>query len=312
MTPAPNLEYAAALLLGLATAAFFIAGAAFLINSMVVARQAIARRVDHIRGMLHGAPGAKGPNSEGGAEAEKAKAAKKKSRLVTNEVIRRMGRLGVGPENAEAAFFALRMGLVAVFGLGAALLASAPGAGLDRPLMVGVVAGALGWFLPYLLVRTLAARRIQAIEAGLPEALELMVVAVEAGLALEDAINHVVAELQRSRPALAEELDLTSADLKILPSRDIALANLAKRVDVPSVRSLVTTLSQTMRYGTPLVQALRTVATQLRNDALIKLEENANRLPALLTVPMMIFILPAIFLVIGGPVALRLIDLLLS
>lgn len=131
-----------------------------------------------------------------------------------------------------------------------------------------------------------------------------------AGLALEDGIERIVAELYRTQPALAEELAITSADLKILPSRDMALANLAKRVDVPSVRSVMTTLSQTMRYGTPLAQALRVVAGELRNDSLIKLEERANKLPVLMTVPMMLFILPSIFLIVGGPAGIRLVDTL--
>jgi tight adherence protein C len=135
-------------------------------------------------------------------------------------------------------------------------------------------------------------------------------VCVEAGLALEDGIDRIAFELKDSRPALADELALTSADLKILPSRDQALANLADRVDVASVRSVVTTLSQTMRYGTPLAQAIRVVAAEMRNESLIQLEERANRLPTMLTIPMMLFIMPTIFLVIGGPSVLRLIDML--
>ena len=96
--------------------------------------------------------------------------------------------------------------------------------------------------------------------------------------------------------------------LKILPNRDAALHRLADRTNLPSIRSVVITLSQTMRYGTPLAQALRVVAAELRNDALITLEERANRMPVLLTVPMVVFILPAVFLVIGGPTFLRLVD----
>jgi tight adherence protein C len=114
--------------------------------------------------------------------------------------------------------------------------------------------------------------------------------------------------LQRSQPVLAEELALTSADLKILPSRDRALMNFAERIEAPSVRSVVTTLSQTMRYGTPLAQALRVVASELRSESLMKLEERANQLPTLMTIPMMVFIMPTIFLVVAGPAVLRLLD----
>jgi tight adherence protein C len=158
-------------------------------------------------------------------------------------------------------------------------------------------------------VKALANRRTAAVENGLADALELLVVSVEAGLALEDALDRIVVEMKRGQPILAEELAITSADLKILPSRDQALTNLAERVDVPSVRSVVSTLSQTMRYGTPLAQAMRVVAAELRNDMLLKLEERANKMPVLLTIPMIVFIMPSVFLIIGGPAFLHLMDI---
>jgi len=178
------------------------------------------------------------------------------------------------------------------------------------PSLFGAAMCLSGWFLPPLILRRLVKRRAKAAADGLPDALELLVVCVEAGLSLEDGIDRIIGELQRSQPALAAELALTSADLKILPSREQALANLAERVDVPSVRSVVSTLSQTLRYGTPLAQAMRAVAAQMRTEALINLEERANRLPAIMTVPMMLFIMPVIFLIVGGPAVLRLIDIL--
>jgi tight adherence protein C len=98
--------------------------------------------------------------------------------------------------------------------------------------------------------------------------------------------------------------------MKILPSRDEALANLAVRVNMPSVRSVVTTLSQTLRYGTPLAQALRVVAGELRNDTLMRLEERANQLPSLMTIPMMLFIMPTIFMIVAGPAVLRVMDIM--
>jgi tight adherence protein C len=173
---------------------------------------------------------------------------------------------------------------------------------------LGFVGAALGWFVSHLVMDRLALNRRRSIAHGLPDAIELLVIAVEAGLSLEDAIKRIVIELSRSQPAIAEELAITSADLSILPSRDDALRRLAVRINLPSLRSVVTTLLQTMRYGTPLAQALRIVAAELRNDALRKLEEQANRMPVLLTIPMILFILPSLFLIILGPAFLKVLD----
>ncbi len=173
---------------------------------------------------------------------------------------------------------------------------------------LGSLGAIFGWFLPHLVVDRLALNRRRSVARGLADAIELLVIAVEAGLSLDEAIDRIVHELRSAQPAMAEELALTGADLKILPSRDEALRRLAARVNLPSVQSVVTTLSQTMRYGTPLAQALRVVAAERRNDDLIRLEEQANRIPVLLTIPMIVFILPSIFLVIGGPAALEIFD----
>lgn len=167
---------------------------------------------------------------------------------------------------------------------------------------------AIGWLVPGVILKRLARRHTQRAAEGLPEALELLVVCVESGFSLEDAIDRITVELAWTRPALAEELVLTGADLKILPDREQALNNLAVRLDTPSIHSVVTALTQTLRYGTPLAQALRTTAAELRNDALLQMEERANKLPTLLTVPLILFIMPTIFFLVGGPAVLRLID----
>jgi tight adherence protein C len=227
------------------------------------------------------------------------------------EAIRLFARFGIPPARATDALLASRfaaVGLVAVLAYLATRHLSVFASSRPLHLLVSLGFGLAGWFVPLLLIRRGIKRRAKAIVAGLPDAMELLVICVEAGLAFEDGIDRVVSELQRSQPILAEELALTSADLKILPSRDRALANFAERVQVPSVRTVVTTLAQTMRYGTPLAQALRVVASELRNDSLMRLEERANQLPTLMTIPMMIFIMPTIFLIVGGPAALRMLD----
>jgi tight adherence protein C len=179
------------------------------------------------------------------------------------------------------------------------------------PVRLGVsvgVGGAFAWLLANLVLKLVARQHVTAVERGLPDAIELLVVSVEAGLGLEEGLDKLIPELARSQPALAEELRITVADLKLLPSREDALTRLADRVGSKGVRSVAMTLAQTMRYGTPLAQALQLVATELRNDALLLLEERANRMPALMTIPMLLFMLPATFLIVGGPAILRLID----
>jgi tight adherence protein C len=229
----------------------------------------------------------------------------------TRAIVRLQTKLGVPANRALMFFTGFRIVLAAVLGLLALFGASrlpTSGAGGLLPFVGMAVAAIVGWLAPIIMIRRGIKKRMKIVSSGLPDALELLVVCVEAGLSLEDGLDRVVDELARSQPALTEELALTSADLKILPSRDQALANFAARVDIPTVRSVITTLSQTLRYGTPLAQSLRVVAAEMRSDSLIKLEEQANKLPALLTLPVIVFLMPTIFLIVGGPAALRLID----
>ena len=218
--------------------------------------------------------------------------------------------LRVPPHLAPRLFLALRL----LIGIGLAVGFGLLGRhfGMTGPILVIVAAvgGAFGWWLPHNAAERSGRNRKRSIARGLPDAMELLVIAVEAGLSLEDAINRIVIELRPSQPAVSEELAVTAADLRMLPNRDDALRRLAERLDMPSVNSVVTTLSQTLKYGTPLAQALRVVASELRNDALLRLEEQANRMPVLLTIPMIVFILPSLFLIIGGPAFLRVMDAL--
>lgn len=229
------------------------------------------------------------------------------------EMARLLARFGI-PARRAASVYLWGRAAIAVGGGAIALfltLRLLPGAGaaLAAPLMLAAALAA--WLVPGVLLGRLVRARAASAAEGLPDALELLMVCVEAGLSLEDGVARAVAELAHSRPALAEELALTAADLRILPSRDQALANLAERLNVPSVRSLVTTLSQTLRYGTPLAQAMRNLAIELRADSLLRIEERANELPVMLTIPMMLFIMPTIFLIVGGPAGLRIVDIFL-
>lgn len=227
------------------------------------------------------------------------------------EVIRRLSVFKVPARRAIFVFSMLRFATVVIATVLAVQLATSISLFAGQPfalLLLCLIFGIGGWFLPAIVIERLVKARSRYVTAGLPDALELLVVCVEAGLSLEDGLERIIVEMRHSHPALAEELALTAADLKVLPSREQSLRGLADRINTPQVRSVVTTLSQTMRYGTPLAQALRTVSSEMRNDAIRDLEERANRLPTLLTLPMMLFIMPTIFLIIGGPAALRVID----
>lgn len=231
------------------------------------------------------------------------------------EVARRLFALHIPAHFAARAFLVIRLGCVAGLGLGAFMLGTQLQLLAGRSLLnllLALMFAITGWFVPALVIGRLAKARAKKAVAGLPDALELLVVCVEGGLALEDSIDRMVLELRHSNAELADEFSLTSADIKFLPNREQALMKLADRLDVPSVRSVVTTLSQSMRYGTPLAQAMRVVATEIRDDSLIAMEERANRLPTLMTLPMMLFIMPTIFLIVGGPAALRIIDAFLQ
>ncbi len=300
------------LLIGFAALTFAVAGVSFLSWNATVDCNRIAKRVDaHCQsGAMLLKAGRRGRAERVARSMRLASGALPQANEL--EVIRRLAPLHLSADRALKVFALLRLAFAVLLALIPAIIAYRydASAGFIRAAGLGIPCGGLGWFLPRIVIGRLLVRRERAIEKGLPDAIELLVISVEAGLALEDAIDRVVPELRHSRPAVAEELALTSADLKILPSRDAALHQLSARVAVPSVHSVVTTLSQTMRYGTPLAQALRVVASELRNNSLLRLEERANRMPVLLTIPMVVFILPSIFLIIGGPTALRLIDTL--
>ena len=133
-------------------------------------------------------------------------------------------------------------------------------------------------------------------------------ICAEAGLSLDTALNRVADEMAVSAPELADELALTSVELNFLPERRMALGNLAKRVDLPAIRGVVNTLIQTEKYGTPLAQSLRVLSAEFREQRMLKAEEKAARLPATLTVPMIMFILPTLFIVLVGPAMLGVYD----
>ena len=173
------------------------------------------------------------------------------------------------------------------------------------PPMIGVL---LGFYAPTIYLRNAAAKRAKQLQLSLPDGLDLMVICAEAGLSLDAALIRVSRELGNGSPELAEELAITAAELTFLPDRRMAFDNLNTRTNSEGIRAVVNTLQQTAKFGTPLAQSLRVLASEMRTARMTRAEEKAARLPALLTVPMILFILPTLFIVLLGPAGIGIID----
>jgi tight adherence protein C len=177
--------------------------------------------------------------------------------------------------------------------------------------LVAVLGGiAFGFFAPEIYVTNHINKRRLALSRALPDGLDLLVICAESGLSLDASLERVANELGGASPELAEELSLTSIELGFLPDRRQALTNLNRRTNLPSIRGVVNTLLQTEKYGTPLSQSLRVLANEFRDQRMLKAEEKAARLPATLTVPMIVFILPTLFIVLIGPAIISVMDTL--
>lgn len=175
-------------------------------------------------------------------------------------------------------------------------------------LAVAAVAVMAGNYIPFLFVKNLVARRQESIRRAWPDCLDLMLICVESGMAVEPAMQRVSQEIGSVSVALAEELTLTTAELSILPDRRKAFENLALRTGLPQVKAVVTSLIQSERYGTPVGTALRVLAQENRDLRMAEVERKAAALPPKLTVPMMIFFMPVIFVIIGAPAIISSMD----
>lgn len=173
-------------------------------------------------------------------------------------------------------------------------------------------AALFGFLAPDLYLSNATAKRQQLLAKALPDGLDLLVICAESGLSLDAALERVSREIGGASPELAEELQLTSVELGFLPERRQALLNLNRRTNLSAIRGVVNTLLQTEKYGTPLSQSLRVLANEFRDQRLLRAEEKAARLPATLTVPMIVFILPVLFIVLVGPAVISVMDNMIS
>jgi tight adherence protein C len=164
----------------------------------------------------------------------------------------------------------------------------------------------VGMILPEYVIAFFAARRRKAMATCLPDALDLHVICTNAGNSLGVSIRRVADELKSICPPLSGEFSLTADELKLSGDSTRALQALADRIDLPSIRALISTLTQSMRYGTPITQALRTLSHTERLAHIVSLEEKAAKLAPKMAVPMMIFILPAVMLIAAGPAVIQL------
>lgn len=227
------------------------------------------------------------------------------------KTIERLSQAGWRSKDALVVFLFMKLVLPFVFAAGAFFLFNvAKLIELDgtMSMLVPIAGLGLGAYAPEMFVKNAIAKRQKLIQTGLPDAIDLLVICAEAGLSLDAALNRVSQEVQRASPEIADEIGLAAVELGFLPERRQALDNLLKRCPLPAVRGIVNTLLQTEKYGTPLANALRVLAAEYREERMLKAEAKAARLPALLTVPMIVFIMPSLFIVIIGPAAIGILD----
>ena len=212
---------------------------------------------------------------------------------------------GIRGEQAVGVFFGAK--LMAMTGLPLFAWLSTRGSNLSGmvSLFVPVAAAVVGLVMPDMIVKQLQKRFMSRLLKGLPDALDMMVICAQAGLGLGPAIIRVSDEMKTSYRDLAVEFSLTANELQIMSDTRVALHNLGHRCGLEAFRRLAMTLIQTIQYGTPLTDALRTLSSEMRQEALTAFEESAARLPTMLTLPMILFILPCVFLIAGGPAVIQ-------
>lgn len=228
------------------------------------------------------------------------------------EVQKKLAHAGIRKKEYGVAIIFGRMVLPIVLGGIVALclygLNMEPDWSSNKKLAAFALALGLGYKGPDLYIENIGKKRTDAIRKGLPDALDLLVICAEAGLTVDAAFNRVARELGRAYPELGDEFALTAIELSFLAERRQAFENLAYRVNLEAVKGVVTTMIQTERYGTPLASALRVLSAEFRNERMMRAEEKAARLPAIMTVPLILFILPVLFVVILGPAACSISD----
>jgi tight adherence protein C len=229
------------------------------------------------------------------------------SRKTVEELEKSLAVAGMSGRHALGMFIGCKLLLLTVLPVLAYIAARQMDADPNLAHLAPAAAAVLGLVGPDLVVRRLRDSYVKKVEASLPDALDMLLICTQAGLPLEPALTRVEQEIRLAHPQIAWEFEQTVNELQMNSDARVALTGLGERTGLESVKRLTTTLIQTMQYGTPLGEALRTLGTEMRQETLIRFEEKAARLPVLLTLPMVAFILPCIFIVVAGPAAMRLV-----
>jgi len=232
--------------------------------------------------------------------------------LDAKELRIKLARAGKRGPSAVANYLFMRMAVPTVLVIVALLYAWLifPDKPIGVRLIVVAGVGAFGYLLPLILLKNAITKRQKLLQRAYPDALDLIVICVESGMSIEAAFNKVTDQMAESSAEMAEEMGLTAAELAFLSDRRAAFENLHERTGMPSFKALATTLLQSERYGTPIANGLRVLAQENRDARMSTAERKAAALPAQLTVPMIIFFLPVLFIVIVGPAAIQVIALL--
>lgn len=229
-----------------------------------------------------------------------------------NEARLQMMRAGYRSKNAVRMYHFLQLvlgvGAMALGGLYVLTLSISSGAMPPNAVAYVAGAGAVGFYLPkYLLMRAIQARKAQIVD-GFPDAMDLMLVSVEAGQSLDQSINRIAKEARVSYPALADELDIVSQEVKAGKERVGVLKDMAHRIDVPDITSFVSTLVQSATFGTSMADSLRMYSVEMRDKRAMRAEEAANKIPTKLTLATMMFTLPPLMTILMGPAIYQLVS----
>lgn len=236
------------------------------------------------------------------------------SRLLEDpKVVEKLAQAGFRGPRPVTTFYFFRFVLPFVFALATAFyLFVINGFGLPTMSKLAFSVGGLtlGYYAPNVYISNVAAKRRESIVGAFPDTLDLLLICVESGMSIEAAIQKVSQEIGGASIELAEELTLLTAELSYLPERRLAYEGLAKRTNHPGIKSVTMAMIQAERYGTPLGAALRVMAKENREMRVAAAEKKAAQLPAKLTVPMIVFFLPVLFIVILGPAIIKVQDMM--